>query len=72
MTKTYRCPVCGKPLTKSEYEKALRIHEAQKEHLRHWEEELRKAERDLLKRIEEASKKAQRKERRRAERLMSG
>lgn len=24
----YRCPVCKKPLTKNEYEKALHIHEA--------------------------------------------
>lgn len=29
--KTYRCPTCGKALTKSEYEKALHIHEERKD-----------------------------------------
>lgn len=72
MIKTYRCPVCGKPLTKSEYEKALKIHEAKEEHLRHREEELKRKERELPKRIEEASKEAQGKERRRTERLLTG
>jgi len=45
--RTYRCPVCKKPLTKEEYEKALRIHRAREEHLSHLEEDLRKRERDL-------------------------
>jgi hypothetical protein len=31
--KRYRCPVCNKPLTKSEFERAFKVHEAQKEHI---------------------------------------
>jgi hypothetical protein len=70
--KTYRCPVCGKSLTKTEYEKALKIHEAREIHLRHHENELKKKERELPQKIEEARIEAQRKEKTRAERLMSG
>jgi len=29
----YRCPVCKKPLTKKEFQRALHIHKAQEEHL---------------------------------------
>jgi len=29
----YRCPVCKKPLTKKEFERALKIHEARQEHV---------------------------------------
>ena len=29
----YRCPVCKKPLTKKEFDKALHIHEAQQKHI---------------------------------------
>ena len=70
--KTYSCPVCGKSLTKIEYEKALKIHEAREIHLRHRENELKKKERELPRKIEEARIEAQRKEKTRAERLMSG
>lgn len=39
--KTYRCPTCGKSLTKSEYEKALRIHGEREKHLAEKEAELK-------------------------------
>lgn len=68
----YRCPLCGKPLAKAEYERVLKIHRAREEHLRHREDELRKKERELPQRIAEASRDAQHKERRRGERLMAG
>jgi hypothetical protein len=44
--KTYRCPTCGKTLTKGEYEKALRIHEARERHYAHRETELTRRERE--------------------------
>lgn len=68
----YKCPVCGKPLTKAEYERALKIHEAREEHLRQQEESLKRRERELPKRIEEARRQAQQQEKKRAERLMAG
>ena len=36
----YRCPVCKKPLTKAEFDRALRIHEAQAKHFEQKEREL--------------------------------
>jgi hypothetical protein len=69
---TYKCPVCGKPLTKAEYERALKIHEAREQHLRQQEEWLKKRERELPKRIQEAKRQAQQQEKKRAERLMAG
>lgn len=38
--KTYRCPVCKKPLTKGEYEQALGILGEREMHLRHERAEL--------------------------------
>lgn len=77
--KTYRCPTCGKPLTKSEYEKALKIHEAKEKHLLHQKEELRKQkeefkkkERELPKKIEEAKKEVKLKEKQKTDRLTAG
>jgi len=32
--KSRRCPVCKKPLTKPEWERAFKIHESQEQHLR--------------------------------------
>ncbi|GIW39493.1 MAG: hypothetical protein KatS3mg076_0070 [Candidatus Binatia bacterium] len=69
---TYKCPVCGKPLTKAEYERALKIHQAREKHLREQEERLKERERELLRRIQAARREAQEKERKRAERLMAG
>jgi hypothetical protein len=36
-TRLLRCPVCGKPLTQSEYEKALGLWDAKQAHIRHLE-----------------------------------
>lgn len=44
--KAYRCPTCGKSLTKSEYEKALRVNEAREQHYAHKEAELARKERE--------------------------
>jgi len=68
----YRCPVCGKTLTKSEYEEALRIHEAKEEHLRKLEGELKRRERRLGRSIDEAKREVQERERRRTRRLTAG
>lgn len=70
--KIYRCPLCGRPLSRAEYERALKIHEAREQHLRHMEAELRERQGELPKKIEAARQEAQRKEKRRAERLMAG
>lgn len=70
--KTYPCPVCGKPLTKSEYEKALKLHTAKEKHLRHLEEALKKRQRGFKKELETAKEAGQNKEKRRSERLMAG
>ncbi len=70
--KTRRCPVCGKPLTEAEYERALKIHEARQKHLKEREETLVRRERELPKKIADARKDATLKERERSQRLMAG
>jgi len=45
--RTYRCPVCKKPLTKREYDKALHIHEAQQAHIEQQKRELTQQRRDF-------------------------
>src|SRR5258705_70715 len=76
MARTYRCPVCGKPLSKSEYERALQIHEAKKKHLAEREEALVQRERELPKKVAAAKRAGAQegtaKERARANRLMVG
>src|SRR5438552_3852115 len=44
--KIHRCPTCGKVLTRTEWEKALRIHGEREKHLSHRAEELTKRERE--------------------------
>lgn len=70
--KTYRCPVCGKPLTEQEYERALGILGEREKHLKH-----EKA--DLLVKLKQAQTKAKRAkaegvkvERARTQRLLQG
>lgn len=70
--KPYRCPVCGKLLTKAEFERALEIHKARESHLKEQERALGRRERRLEREKKAAAKDAQAKERRRAERLMAG
>ncbi|MBI1768301.1 MAG: DUF2130 domain-containing protein [Bacteroidetes bacterium] len=42
MPDTYKCPVCGKPLTEAEYDKALGLWKQKQEHIKHLEEEQKK------------------------------
>ncbi len=44
--KSYRCPTCGKTLTKTEYEKALRIHAEREHHFQQKEAELTRRDRE--------------------------
>jgi len=68
----YRCPVCKKPLTKREFERALKIHEAQEKHFEHKEREFA----DKLKRFDAEKKKikehARESERARTQRIVGG
>lgn len=74
--KTYPCPVCGKPLTKSEFEKALEIHSAKEEHLQDLEKDLRRKEKNLDAKVAQAEERGQKtgekREKNRSERLMAG
>lgn len=74
--KKYSCPVCGKPLTKAEFEKALQIHTAKEEHLHDLEVSLRKRELRLKETVTQANlqgrKAGEQREKQRAERLMAG
>ena len=63
--KTYRCPTCGKALTKSEYEKALHIHEEREKHYAQREAELKNKERE-----QQARQKAQAQDLKRRERQL--
>jgi hypothetical protein len=66
---TYRCPVCNKPLTKREYEKALKIEKSKEAHLHHLEQQLKKDQRELVNKIKQAQKEAQLKANQKAVRL---
>lgn len=68
----YRCPVCGKALSRSEYEKALRIHEARETHLDQLEADLRKREKGLTEKVKEARAQGINQERARSQRLLAG
>jgi len=81
--KTYRCPTCHKVLTKSEYEKALRIQGEREVHLAHREQELkgkeraqrtreRQFKRDAKKKLQNETARVRQQERLRATRQQSG
>lgn len=85
--KTYRCPTCGKALTKLEYEKALRIHGEQERHLAHREAELRQKQldwgrqqrarerqlkKDLDRKLQQEKNRVREQERTRADRQQTG
>jgi tRNA(Ile2) C34 agmatinyltransferase TiaS len=53
-SRTYRCPLCGKTLTKSQYEKALEIHTAREKHLRHLADALKERQRGFKRELEKA------------------
>lgn len=69
---TYKCPVCGKPLTKAEYERALKIHEQDERRRHELEDQVKQLRREQPKRIEEAKRQARQQEKKRAELLMAG
>ncbi len=68
---TLRCPVCKKPLTKDEYERALGILGAREEHLMHQQKELR-AQLRAAARLRVAKQEGIQIERERAKRLFAG
>ena len=59
--KVYRCPTCKKVLTKSEWEKALRIHGEREAHLAHQEDELKRREQTQRSRERDFKREAKRK-----------
>jgi len=72
MPKTYRCPVCKKPLTKKEFDRALHIHEAQQGRLQEWEQRLRNQEREMPKKIKAAEEEGRKSEKGKAARMVKG
>jgi len=56
-----KCPVCGKPLTRIEYDRALGLWKEKQEHIKHLEAEQRKL-RENQKRLEEERKRLKAKE----------
>jgi hypothetical protein len=71
-TQKYRCPVCKKPLTKKEFERAFKIHEAQKEHVEARERQLREKERRFEDEKKKVKKEARESERQRTRRIFKG
>ncbi len=68
----YRCPVCNKPLTKREFERAFKIHEAQKEHVKAREQQLEERERQFAAEKKRIRKEARESERQRTRRIVKG
>jgi hypothetical protein len=70
--KMYRCPVCKKPLTKEEYERALHIHKERQARLQNWELQLREKERNLGKKVKAAREEGRKSEKEKAARMVKG
>jgi hypothetical protein len=70
--KTYRCPVCKKPLTKREFDRALHMHEAQKGQLQEWEQRLRNQQREMPKKLQAAKDEGRKSEKNKAARMVKG
>lgn len=68
----YKCPVCKKPLTKKEFERALKIHEAQAQHLEHEKREFAEKVRRFDAEKKRIKKEAHESERARSKRLLAG
>ena len=66
----YKCPVCKKPLTKKEYDRALHIHEAQEKHIEAQRRELAKEQRAFELRKREITAKAREAEHKRTVRIV--
>ena len=70
--KTYRCPVCKKQLTKTEFERAFKIHEGQKQHLEAQQRTLAEKERRFKEKEKQVKKDARESERKRSQRILEG
>jgi len=70
--KKYICPVCKKPLTKAEYERALGILGEREKHLEHEKAELKKKLEEAKKMVKKAKEEGMRAERARTQRLLAG
>ncbi len=70
--KTYRCPVCRKVLTQTEYERALGILGKREKHLQHQKAELQKRLRDARLKEKKARAQGVKAERARTQRLLAG
>jgi DNA repair exonuclease SbcCD ATPase subunit len=72
----YRCPVCKKPLTKNEFERAFKIHEGQKQHVEALERQLNEEKRKSKLREKQikvdARKEARQTEKERTRRVLEG
>jgi uncharacterized Zn finger protein (UPF0148 family) len=72
MARAYRCPVCKKPLTRKEFERAFKIHEAQKEHVEARERQLTERERRFKEKERKIKQQAREAERKRTHRIVQG
>ncbi|MGA8220555.1 MAG: DUF2130 domain-containing protein [Candidatus Acidiferrales bacterium] len=70
--KKYPCPVCGTLLSRSAFEKALKIHKAKEKHVQDLEMALKKRAQGMDEEVENAIERGRRGEKRRGERLMAG
>ncbi|MGH9878582.1 MAG: hypothetical protein ACREBU_12185 [Nitrososphaera sp.] len=74
--KTYRCPVCKKPLTKKEYEDALGILGEREKHLKHEKKALKRQLREARSKMQKAKREGKdegiKSERARTQRLLKG
>ena len=68
----YRCPVCKKNLTKREFERAFKIHEAQKEHVKALERNLEEKERRFREQEKRIKQQAREAEHSRTRRIVEG
>jgi hypothetical protein len=66
------CPVCGTLLSKSAFEKALRIHTAREKHLGELQDELERRQEGMDEEVASAEELGQKKEKQRSQRLMAG
>lgn len=66
----FRCPVCGKPLTKRQFDRALRIHEARQEHVEQRIHQLQEERRSFEARKRELMRKAREAEQARTLRIV--
>jgi hypothetical protein len=66
----YKCPVCHKPLTKREFERAFQIHEARQEHVEAQTIQLAREKRDFEAQKKDVTRKAREAERARTNRIV--